>query len=127
MAKIYYIFVSLLIVGLSFYFDSVIASDNADSIGPIEIDGSLLDGTDLGVGADRTMTADKLKEYVERLVSLGQVDQLKKLHDVYVEQLQKQRMDECVKRLGSRAVCNNGLGFRIWAQSLARNILKGKM
>ena len=54
------------------------------------------------------------------------VDSLVQLRTWYMNTLFATRMKRCIRLLHSRGVCENNVGFYIWAQLLAKDIMSGK-
>ena len=54
------------------------------------------------------------------------IDSLVKLRTWYLKTLFSARLKRCIRVLHSKDICENNVGFYIWAQMLAKDIMNGK-
>ena len=69
--------------------------------------------------------AQAFVELIRHFANNKDVENLVKLRNWYMHSLYGARMKRCVRLLKFRKICDNNVGFYLWAQLLARDIING--
>ena len=81
-------------------------------------------------GYERDLTQLEIMNFASRfhnLIAAGKVEKVVRLSRRVKAIIHHRRLMRCIQLVGSRDVCENKVGFYIWAQLLARKVMAGEI